>query len=216
MASGPNWGDPLAPNAQGLWNLNFKFNTDQNSFNMKFHLAEKTEAQARAIGIDLSARLKCVMPQDCDIFDAIMSKENTVKDGRYIPEAIGPGLFISLLVPPKSTYDFAKTALLVRFEHAGGSSVTTKFSMLPDEKVDEARLVLPITPTVGTPLALPAAPLAADPWELTFANLLAAITMQCQNVNANRVPAAPYTYFQYQNAYPIRIGAKKGGRVFSS
>jgi len=35
-------------------------------------------------------------------------------------------------------------------------------------------------------------------------------------VKSGHAPGGTYTYFSWQNAYVIRAGVKKGGRVFSS
>jgi hypothetical protein len=212
MPTGTAWpnGGNLA-----LWHLNYKINTDERGFNMGFMVAEVVEATARAVGTDLGKRILALLPSDAEIFYASMSRDDHAKDSRFMPDVIGPGTYtLTGSSPPPSTYDFPRTSLLYRLESTDGQAVTRKFCPLPDDKVNKAALITPISNVVGVPGALPALPLITDAWELIFLNFFKAVVLQTHHVYRAHAPGGAYTYFPWINCYPLRIGSKKGGRVF--
>lgn len=212
MANGTN----TAPNF--LWKIFFKINTARKGFNIAFHMAETPEATARAAAIDLSARMLAIMPSTAAIFFAAMSKDDPAKDSRIIPEAQGVGLYLQNGVSPAATpQDSSNTCINIRFENNNGGGVTRQYLPIPDTIITNDTVVLPITPVVGRPGALPAAPVAQPVTYATeFNKLMQAIVFNFHHVQTRgHVPGGNYTYYPFQNAYVLGVSAKKGGRVFT-
>lgn len=198
-----------------LWHLNLKVNTPKRGLNMKFHMAEVTEATARTQAIALCARLKHLLPTDAEIFFATISKDDHKKDSRFVPEALGAGSHIVAGVsPPPSVYDFPTTSLMVRMEHADGSSVTRKIGPLPDDIVDDGEIILAVSNVTTVPVAAPAAWAGGDLWAATFNNFMKELMLFTHHVQSGHAPGGPYTYFAWTSMFALRIGQKKGGRVF--
>lgn len=206
----------MATGTGTLWHANFKINTDEHGFNFKVHMAEIDEATAKSRAIDLAGRIKKLIPSDASIYYATISKDNTKKDSRYLKDAIGPGEYVLPGVDPDpSTYDYSKVALLIRLEHADGSSVTRKFNPIPDNFITDGALLSSITAVEGMPGgALPAVGAGAT-WYEEFTNFMKALVKNTHHVVAGHAPGGEYTYYEWVNAFVLRVGDKKGGRVFS-
>lgn len=198
-----------------LWHLNVKINTPQRGFQMKWHMAEVAESVARSNAIALCNRFKHLMPTDAEIFFATIAKDDNPRDSRFVPEALGAGSHITPgSTPPPSVYDYPTTSLLVRAEHAAGSSVTRKLGPLPDDIVTDGEVIAAITNVTTMPVAAPAAWASGDLWATTMNNFLKEIMLFTQHVKSGHAPGGPYTYFPWTAMFPLRVGEKKGGRVF--
>lgn len=211
MATAPGWDSAGA--TVGLWKLNFKINTEHRGFNLGFHIAEKNEADAKAAGIKIAKHLKGVLPTSAAIVFATVSKDNAVKDSRFIRDALGEGQFI-LAGPVNTTYDFSQTSLLVRLEHAGGSLVPMKLGPLPDTVVTDEAIVDALDDVADFSGPEPADPAVFTVWADNYKSLMQVIIMRTAFVKADHLPGLAYTWFAWTSAFPIRIARKKGGRVF--
>lgn len=212
MATGGNW---AAGSGVGLWHINFKINTPDRGFQDKFHVAEMSQGAVLSIAADLALRIRYMMPPDSEIFYATISKDDHKKDSRFVRDALGVGLLQVTGTPAvDTTYDFARTAMLIRFEHAGGSSISRKFAPIADEYTEEGDLTDPPDDIIGIPGALPAAPTVTTAFKTNLEGLMGAIMKQTHHVQSNHVPGGAYTYFAWENAFYLRVASKKGGRVF--
>ena len=200
-----------------LWHVNFKINTDFRGFNSKFHMADIDEATAKARALDLAARMKSLMPADAEIFYATISKDNHEKDSRYLPAALGAGTRAPGAGGGATTnFDSSQTALLYRLENDNGSSITRKFNPIPDEIVTDQRVINDIPPIIAAAgQTLPAVGAGATYADELQAFMLA-VCQKTHHVKAGHAPGGPYKYANFVNAYVLRVGIKKGGRVFSS
>lgn len=205
----------MAAGVQPLWHVNFKINTLQRGLNSKFHIAGGSESEARAKAIEIAIRLRWIMPTDARIFFATMSKDNHKKDSRFIPDALGPGLSPEASEDPAdSVYDWPTTSLLVRFEHEDGGSVTRKLGPLVDVKVEEGDLLAAVAAVVGMPGAPPAATVAGDAYAVKINKLMQTLMLNTDHVISGHAPGGDYVTFKWTSAFALRIGQKKGGRVF--
>jgi len=212
MSVGNAW---VVGNTTALWKIVFKKNTPDGGVIDTFHVAEKSEADARAIAVDLAGRIKAMMPGDCNIFYAVMSRDNTDRDSRFIPEALGDGTYVLTGSPVVATkYDYKRTALLLRFENEVGGLFSHKICPIGDLLVEEGELLVPPADVVGIPADLPAAPVEAEDFNVTLNAFMQAVVKQCHHVVAGHPPGGAYTYFNIVNSYFIRVASKKGGRVF--
>jgi hypothetical protein len=211
MATGPNWNAPGA--TIGLWKLNFKINTARRGFNMGFHIAEANEATAKTKANKLALHLLAVLPTDSEIVYATISKDDTKKDSRFLRDALGVGKAKDT-GPVDTEYDFARTGLLIRFEHAGGAAVPMKLAPLPDSVVTDGDIIDALDDVVDYVGALPADPTVFTVWKTNYASLVKVIILNTNFVKAGHPPGGEYTYFSWQSAFPLRIADKKGGRVF--
>lgn len=202
--------------AAPLWKLRVKINTPDGGLNWSLHMAETAEASARSIAGDVCNRLRAIMPSVCEIFAATISKDNTKKDSRSLPEAIGPGLYGQGGVsPPASTYNRFDDSILVRLENDDGGQVACKIAPVPDAIIVAGDIADPITNVSGIPVGVVPAT-AAQPvvYKTEFNNLMATIVKYCHHVSTkNHVPGGAYTYFPFKNAIVQRVAKKKGGRV---
>ncbi len=198
-----------------LWHGNFKILTDEHRFNFKFHIAETDETTAMAVCVDLAARYKKLMPEGGSISYATLTRDNSKKDSRYVKDAIGPGEYVTAAGPPAvpAQYDYSKVCLLVRFEHEDGGSVSRKVNPIPDTKITDGGLIAAISAVVGLPATVPA--VGAADWETEFTNFMKAFVKGTHHVVSGHAPGGPYTYFPWKNAYVLRVGDKKGGRLIS-
>lgn len=212
MATGPNWDAPGA--TVGLWKLNFKINTPTRGFNLGFHIAEKNEADAIAAGIKVAKHLKAILPTAAEIVFATVSKDGTKKDSRFIRDATGFGKFEVTGPPTDTTYDFAQTALLVRFEHSDGASVSMKFAPIPDQVITDGLVVDALDDVVSFVGAEPADPAVFTVWKDLYKSLVQVIILRTNFVKADHLPGKTYDYFSWQSAFALRVARKKGGRVF--
>lgn len=199
-----------------LWKLRVKINTPDGGLNFSLHRAESNEADARAAFLDICNRLRAIMPSTCEIFMATMSKDNTKKDSRLIPEAIGDGLYGQGGVDPDpTTYNRFDDAFLLRFENAEGGEVPLKLAPIPDLEIVAGEAAHIPDSVVGTPAgALPAIGAQPVTFKTELENLMKAITKNCHHVvTKNHTPGGNYTYFAFENAHFLRVAKKKGGRV---
>lgn len=204
---------PIAGVAGTLWHANLKINARSRGFQFKYHLCDMSEADARTKATDIAQRFRKLMPTDSNIFFATIGKDGRPKDSRFLPDAVGDGEYAPGGPPPvPAKMDYSKTAVLVRFEHADGGSVTRKINPIPDGIITAGDIVPAIVDVVGVPAA-PAAPGAAD-WETEFENLMKAFVLNTHHVYSNHAPGGAYQYTTWVNAYVLRVGDKKGGRDF--
>ena len=198
-----------------LWHGNFKINTEKRGLNFKFHMAEKTEAEARTGAEAIAARYKHLLPLDASIFFATLQKDDTKKDSRFLDGAVGDGSHVEPEpAEPPSVYDFPTTSILVRFEHADGASVTRKIGPVPDYVVADGSIVSSISNVTTFPVAAPAAFVAGDSYAVTFNALMKELLFYTHYVKSGHAPGGEYTYFPWTKAFVLRVGQKKGGRVF--
>lgn len=202
------------PDPVTLWKANLKINTDERGFTFGFHVINASETAARASANDIAARYRALMPLSAEIFFATISKWDSKRDSRFLPDAIGPGEYTEDEGPPVvSDYDIARTSILIRLEHDGGGSVTRKFCPIPDSIVNGGHNVDAIVNVLGT--APPAAaPGAGANWEAEFTNFMQALVYSTTHIESGGSPGGPYTSRAYVNAFAIRAGVKRGGRVF--
>lgn len=198
-----------------LWHSNFKINTATRGYNLKFHHVGVDFAPIKLLAIDIAARLKKLMPTDAEIVYATLNNDNTKKDGRFIRGALGPGEY-AVGGPPAvaQLYDTSWTCLEVRMENGEGDAVVRKIGPIPDAVLSSEELVAAVTdfeaPGVG---ALPAAGAGAD-WYAEFTNFMRCLGEKTHHVRSNHAPGAAFTYFPWAACYYVRVGRKKGGRVF--
>jgi len=198
-----------------LWHLNFKINAIGRGFNTKFHIADKAEADALTAANDIATRLKILLPTDAEIFYATISRDNTKKDSRFLASALGQGTFLLDPEDEGSSYDNAGTAILVRFEHTSGGSVTRKFCPIPDGVVTGGQPTSPITAITTAPVAAPAASSGADTWFVNFNKFMGAVCFYTHHLVSGHQPGGGYEYFGLNRAYVLRTGKKKGGPVLA-
>jgi len=200
-----------------LWSANFKINSNERGFNMKFYFAELDEATVKSNANDLAARIKALMPVDSEIFYATINNDNGVRDSRFLKDALGAGVYVTPGggSPPPTKYDFSRTAFLFRMEHAMGGSVTRKFSCIPDEVVAGGVLTSALPFVATLPVGSVPAAGAAD-WVTEMLNFMKAIGNTTVALKSGHVPGGVYQYAAWTGAYGLRIGDKKGGRLFSS
>lgn len=213
MATGTAWNDG---GAVGLWAFNLKVNGPRRGFNLKFHITEKNEADAKLVAQDIGAKFLFVLPGDCEVIFATISKDDSAKDSKFVPSCLGDGLYQSSAGPPivLGTVNMERDSLLVRFESAGPNPVSRLFPCLPDDRVVKQALATPIDPVTAIPVANPAVPTDATLWEDNYNILLQTLVLSTSHVKVGHVPGGVYTYFPWNAAYPLRIATKKGGRDF--
>lgn len=201
--------------AGSLYHINFKINSARKGYNLKFHVANSNEAGAKTVAEDIAGRLKKLMPSDAEIFFCTISNDNTKRDSRFIRGALGAGGHVLPGVsPPPSTYDFPSTAILIRLEHEDGGSVTRKINPIPDDVLESEALLDSISDVVGIPATIGAVGSGAN-WYENFNLLMKSIVKFTHHVKSGHAPGGEYTYFNWANAYVLRAGVKKGGRVFA-
>jgi hypothetical protein len=200
-----------------LWSANFKINSTERGFNLKFWFANSSEAAAKTGANDLAARIKLLMPVDCEIFYATVNNDNGVRDSRFLKDALGAGAYVTPGggSPPPTKTDFSRTSFLFRMEHTEGGSVTRKFSCIPDEVVSAGALTVALPSVTTLPVGSVPAPGAAD-WVTEFLNFMKALGNNTQAVQSGHTPGGAYKYAQWSSIFGLRIGDKKGGRLFSS
>jgi len=199
-----------------LWKLTLHINSDRKGFNEIFWIPEQTESAAKTAAIAIAAQRRKVLPADSSIFFAKISKNDSKRDSRYLASSIGAGQYVPPGDPaPESVYDYANTSLLIRFENEDGTSQSRKFSCIPDNVVTAGDLISTITAVTAKPNAEPAADAGNADWYAKMNRLMALVTFYCGHVVAGHQPGGQYTYFNFNGAYPMRIGHKKGARVFA-
>jgi hypothetical protein len=197
-----------------LWKANLKINTDERGFTFGFHVINASETAARTAADDIAKRYLALMPKSAEIFFATISKWDSKRDSRFLPNSIGQGQFVEDEGPPEvSDYDISRTSVLIRLEHDGGGSVTRKFCPVPDSIIFGGKPVDAIVP-VTTLMPPAAAPGAGADWHSEFTNFMQALIYSTTHIESGGSPGGPYTSRVYTAAYAIRTGVKKGGRVF--
>lgn len=198
-----------------LWHGNVKINTDTMGFNFKFHVAEKPEADAKIALLKLAALQLLLMPGNSEIVYATVSKDNTAKDSRAVRGALGVGAYVTAAGPPPvpALYNRPDDALLIRFEHLGGGSVTRKIGPLPDTLVVGGNMSITIADVDAPVVAAPAEAAPGDAWEVLCNKFMKAFMFYTQHLQSGHQPGTGYTYFPWTAAYVLRVGRKKGGRV---
>jgi len=210
---GPKW---EVGNATALWHLIYKINSPDGGFSQKFHMAEATESAVKVAAVDLAGRIKAMLPRDCNVFYATISRDNIDRDSRFIEAALGDGTY-ALDAPSvaDSIYDYKRTALLLRFENEIGGMMSHKVCPVTDALIEEGELLLPPVAVVGKPVAAPAAPVEFEAFATTLNAFMQAVCFYCHHVVAGHDPGEAYTYYNILNSYFIGVTSKKGGRVFS-
>lgn len=200
----------------GLWNLKFKINGPYHGFTENFHLAEKTEDEAVTIGTDLGKKLKAVLPGDCEIFYATVSKSDRRRDSRFVPDVIGVGQHLLSAGPDvPATVNHESDALRVRFESAGPGPVVRKFPCVPDVEIEGQLLANVITPVSVFPPSNPTVPVAFLDWAANMLTYMKTIVYSTHHVLTIDEPGGVYTYYAWKKAYPGAVSTKKGGRDFT-
>lgn len=212
MSVGTAWTDE---GVTGLWVANYKLNGPHRGFNLKFNLAEKTESEAKTIATDLGKKIRAILPGDCEIFYATISKTDTRRDSRYIPDCVGGGQSLISAGPDVPTEcNHERDSLRVRFESAGPQPVTRLFPMIPDTEVEGQELANAITAVTEMPPSNPTVPVAFIDWAANFNTLLKTIVYSTHHVKTPATPGGVYTYYAWNAAYPGALSTKKGGRDF--
>lgn len=201
-----------------LWHGNVKINTDTMGFNWKFHVAEKPEADAITSLGALTSLMKKMMPVNSEITYATVAKDNHAKDSRFSRAAIGVGAYgLDLTTPAGEDYNRPDDCLLIRFEHAGGSSVTRKLGPVPDSIIEGGAIAGTFpTDVTAAVVAAPAAWVTGDTYPVMVNKFMKAFMYYTHHLVSGHSPGGPYVYYGWTAAYVLRVGRKKGGRVLVS
>ncbi len=201
--------------AGNLFKATFLINGPSKGFTDSYHLlgADYTVAVPKAIA--LAGFLRAILPGDCEIFYARVSRDDSARDGQYVPDAIGGGQYITALGPPavkgvvNTDYDHA----LMRFENTEGGWISPKIGPLPDDVVNGGLLgAFKPANVIGTPGAAPAAVADFTAFATNFNKLMQAIAFYTIYVRSGHVSGGPFQYAPWLNAYCLRTAEKKGGR----
>lgn len=205
----------MSVGAQPLWHFNLKINHGRRGLNFKSHIAGGTEAEVKVKAIELATRYKWIMPTTAEIVFANISMDNTKKDSRLVPGALGFGLSPEAAEDPAdSAPDLPTTSLLIRMEHADGGSVTRKIGPIIDVFVEDALEADDIADVTAMPGALPAVSAAADAYKVRVNKLMQVLMLNTNHVVSGHAPGGEYQTFLWTAAYFMRVGQKKGGRIF--
>ena len=129
-----------------LWKARFKINTPDGGINFSLHLAETLQADAITRVQDIANRLLSIMPSTCALYACTISKDDSKKDSRLVPNVIGPGLYgITAPGDPETTYNQYVDCILVRMENVDGGGTTIKIGPVPDAIIGNGEVILPIT-----------------------------------------------------------------------
>lgn len=199
-----------------LWNVRYKINSPDGGLNFKLAIPDKTEVNARAIAVDIGLRLRSIMPSTCEIFSASMSKSNTKKDGKLLPNVIGDGQYgQSGATPAPTTYNRYDDCINVRAEDGDGQWVIVKIGPVPDTIISGGDIVIPIAAVLDTAGPLPAIPVQPVTYNTEFTNLMLAIAKGCARVESKtNMPGGTYKFALFNAMHVIKVGKKKGGRIF--
>lgn len=198
-----------------LWHANFKVNVNDYGLNSKWHIIAETAILAREKAVSIATAYRRIMPSDAAIVYATISNDNSARDSKYIPAALGAGEFINVDpdVTPTLTND-ALTAVQIRFEHEGGGSDTRLIGPVPDRVVTAHDLVAPPADVTATFAAADPVAGVLSTYELQLNNFMKIITKHAVNVRAGHLPGQAFVYNAYNAAYYVGISKKKGGRAF--
>jgi len=206
----------MAAGAGGtLWRVNYKINANYRGFNQKFHFAGVDLPTAISRANLIGAYLRAIMPTDAEIFFATVSNDNTLRDGKYCPNAIGNGTYVPSGPNPPSTHpDLDRVCVQIRMESDGGV-VPIKICPIPDEFVTASEVTELITAVTSKPNAAPAAAGSGANWAANFNLLMQAITYYSHHVKSGHAPGGAYTYFDWSAAFYVRVSTKKGAHIFN-
>lgn len=200
-----------------LWKVRFKINAPDGGLNFMVQMAEVVEATAITNATDIAARLRAILPSVCDIYSATISKSNSQKDSRMLPDAIGPGEFGQGGVDPvASTYNQFTDAVLMRFEDADGGFVPMKIGPVPDTFIVAGGPSNPVLSLSDPSIAVPATAVQPVTYQTELKNLCHAIAKYCHHVQSkNNIPGGAYKFTTFTKVHFKRISKKRGGRVFT-
>lgn len=200
-----------------IWKVNFKINTDERGFQFKCWINNASEDIARAAAVELGERYKALLPPTAEIFYAQMSKLGPDRDGLYLPEAVGLGSYDSDAVAAgvQGDYDFSRTCLNLRLETPGRKWVTRKFGPIPDEIITGGKMTDLMTAITVPQTEAPAtAPGAAADYKTELSNFVKALMFYtCYKAVKPDGEGAVVTD-TWKRGMLLRVGSKKGGRVF--
>lgn len=207
----------IAGAAGTLFHAVFNINCANKGFNLKFHLVGADYAAVTPSALTLADCLLPVLPDSAQIFYARVSNDNTRRDSRFLPGALGNGTSQEGAGPPivPDVCNRPEDSMLVRFENTEGDSVSRHFTSVPDRVIaDAAQAGGAVANVVGMPAAVPAVG-ALTAWNTNFNRLMQAIVKLTVFVKSGHAPGGAFQYALWENAYLLRTGAKKGGRVFA-
>jgi len=202
-------------NAGGQFNCQYKINANYHGFNFKAGFANIDVATAVQRATTLASYLKALMPTDSEIFYASVSSNNTKRDGKYVPSALGAGSYGGGGGPPAPTHpDFDRACVEIRLESDDGF-VIRKVCPIPDEVVTQSELVQAVAPVLVKPAVPPLAPDTGVTWYDKFNLLMQALVYYTHHIKSGAAPGGPFTYFDWTAAYVTKVGTKKGARIFN-
>lgn len=210
MTTGNNV-DPLF-----LWILRVKTNTPDGGFNLKLHLPETSEADAKTRANKIIDHYKYLIPSTAEIRRATISRSNVTKDSRILTAGLGDGKYLQNDVDPDPTvYNQADDVIKVRFEDDDGGGVTMKIGPVPDTIIVGGEIPLAIASVTDVTAADPV-PIVTDVvYATAFTQFMLLVAKYCARVEAKtNNPGGTYKFSKYKNAHVIGVGKKKGGRVF--
>lgn len=204
--------------AGSLFHVNFKINTEQRGYNLKFHLVGSNYDAVSPMALRLANQLRGVLPTDATIFYATVTNDNTTRDSIFLRGALGDGLFGQTGGPPlpAKPFDNSRSAILLRLEGNNGQSVPIKINPVPDEVMTDGTIVTAIDDVVGMPVAFPAVASPTDTFKVAFNKLMQEIVFSTRYVKSGHPPGGAFQYDNWKNAYVLRQSVKRGGRVFNS
>lgn len=198
-----------------LFRLNMKVNCQDRGFQTKLNLVGANYAAVITPALLIAAAYRKTLPSDAEIYYATISMDNTKRDSKYLPGALGQGGFVGAGVDPDPTLaNAAWDAIKVRLENEDGGQMTVKIGPVPDAVIDGGGITDPIDAVTSTFAG--ADPTLADGtvYKTAFTNLLKLITKYCFHVRSGHAPGGVFTYWALTAAYPLGVAKKKGGRVF--
>lgn len=198
-----------------LWQCSYKFNANKKSTSFKLFFASMALADAKIRAIAIADYMKVVMPADCEIRSAVLSNNNTKRDGKLVKAAAGAGTFVSPgVAPPPTAVNRDMDAVLFRLESDDGT-VTPKFAPIPDEVVSGDEFVSPIVDVDPAPGVAPAAAGSGADWYANLTLLMKAIVFYSHHVKSGHAPGGDYTYYPWTACFVTRPGGKKGARYIA-
>lgn len=204
------------PDSTTLWKGNLKINTDERGFNFKFFINNATEATARGDAADIGKRYKAIMPPTGQVFYASLHRLGSERDSRYLHEAVGFGTYDPEETPTDlpSDYDFSRTAVGIRLETAEGDFVLRKVCPIPDEIIFGSTIIDQFNPITSPPADPATAPGAAVDWKTELENLVKKLMLKTVHIKTKKGPDGLPVVRSWQRGMLLRVGQKKGGRVF--
>jgi len=206
-------GTNVTPNF--LWKLRFKINTPDGSLNFVLHLADMTEAAAKAAALKIAEYYRYLIPSTCEIKRCTISKSNTTKDSQIITGAIGDGRYLNVVLTTPTVYNQATDTIKVRFEDNDGSGLTLQIGPVPDTIITGGEIPLPISSVTDMSAADPTSPIVTDVvYATAFNGLMLLIGKYCARVKSStNNPGGTYEYSKFKAAHVIGVGKKKSGKI---